>query len=72
MEEYTPESYETIETSAPSAKKSNTGLIIAIIVVVLLLCCCCIVLLALGWSYGDQIIEALEQMGRVMPSLLVG
>lgn len=38
-------------------KKKNTGLIIGIVVVVLLCCCCAT--LALGWQFGDQIIQAL-------------
>ncbi|HEC33290.1 MAG TPA: hypothetical protein ENI37_01065 [Chloroflexi bacterium] len=70
MEEYTPESYETFET--PPTKKSNTGLIIAIVVVVLLLCCCCASLLVFGWFYGDQILEALNELGRAAPLLLIG
>mgnify|MGYP003536739483 FL=1 len=38
-------------------KKKNTGLIIGIVVAVLLCCCCAT--LALGWQFGDQIIQAL-------------
>lgn len=64
------QSYETFE--APVQKKSNRGLIIAIIVIAVLLCCCCVALLAFGWFYGDQILETLKQMGRVMPALPIG
>ncbi len=46
---------------APAPKKSNTGLIIAIIVVVL--CCCCLLVVAVGWIYGDQILQQLQQQG---------
>jgi flagellar basal body-associated protein FliL len=38
-------------------KKNNTGIIIAVVVVVLL-CCCCITI-ALGWQFGDQIMQAI-------------
>ncbi len=42
----------------PEAPKSNKTLII-VVVVVLVLCCCCLAIGALGWTFGDQIIEAL-------------
>jgi hypothetical protein len=39
-------------------QKNNTPLIIGIVVVVLL-CCCCIVG-ALGWQYGDLIMQEMN------------
>ncbi len=49
----------TPELITPEAPKSNKMLIIAV-VVVLLLCCCCIAIGALGWTFGDAIIESLD------------
>ncbi len=48
----------TSEPMPVEPKKTNKTLIIAV-VVVLVLCCCCLVIGGLGWSFGDQIIEAL-------------
>ena len=42
----------------PQDPKSNKTIII-VVVVVLVLCCCCLAIGALGWTFGDQIIEAL-------------
>lgn len=42
----------------PEAPKSNKTIII-VVVVVLVLCCCCLAVGALGWTFGDAIIEAL-------------
>ena len=39
-------------------KKNNRTLII-IIAVVAVLCCCCVVIGALGWQFGDQIMNSL-------------
>jgi hypothetical protein len=39
-------------------KKNRTGLIIAIVVAVL--CCCCLVVVAVGWNFGDQLMELLR------------
>ena len=39
-------------------KKNNRTLII-IIAVVVVLCCCCVVIGALGWQFGDQIMNQL-------------
>ncbi len=41
----------------PEAPKSNKTIII-VVAVVLVLCCCCLAIGALGWTFGDQIIEA--------------
>jgi len=48
----------TSEPMTAEPKKTNKTLIIAV-VVVLVLCCCCVAIGALGWTFGDQIIEAL-------------
>ncbi len=45
--------------SPDAPKKNNTPIIIAVVVVVLL-CCCCITL-ALGWQFGDVIVQAIGQ-----------
>lgn len=45
----------------PEPKKSNTTLIIIIVVVVILLCCCCAAGIAL-WQYGDQILNAINNL----------
>jgi len=39
-------------------KKNNKTLIIVIAVVVVL-CCCCAAFVALGWTFGDQIMNSL-------------
>ena len=39
-------------------KKSNKTLIIVIVVLVVL-CCCCIAIGALGWQFGDQVMNML-------------
>lgn len=67
MEPYIPESYPPVE--APPEKKRNTGLIIAIVVIVLLVCCCCAALVAVGWFYGDQI---MQMIGHNLPVRLGG
>ncbi len=46
------------EPMTPEAPKSNKTLIIAV-AVVLVLCCYCVAIVALGWTFGDQIIEGL-------------
>jgi hypothetical protein len=51
---------ETAPAGEPKSKKT-TWIIIAIIIV--LLCCCCIAIVVLGYTYGDQIIEQLGEMG---------
>lgn len=59
--------------SAPSfeePKKNNTPLIIGIIVAVIL-CCCCIAAGFIAWTYGDQIIDALDLALHVGPQLLL-
>lgn len=43
----------------PETPKSNKTIIIAV-VVVLVLCCCCLAIGALGWTFGDAVIEAME------------
>ena len=46
---------------------SNKTLIIVLVVVALLLLCCCCVALVLAWNYGDAFVNALNDMGAVLP-----
>lgn len=51
----------TFETLTPETPpKNNKNIIIAVVAALLILCCCCLVIGVLGWTYGDQIIEALS------------
>lgn len=49
----------TSETIVPESPQKNKALIIAVIVA-LVLCCCCLVVVALGWTFGDAIVEMLD------------
>ena len=55
-------------SEAPNNNKKT--IIIVVVVVVLLLCCCCGILGAVAWSYGDQIMEGLGDLGRALPAVL--
>lgn len=48
-------------TPEPPKKKSNTGLIIGV-VVVLLLCCCCLITIGLAWTFGDTIMNMMQDV----------
>ncbi len=49
-----------VVTGQPEPKKSNVGIIIAVVAVVL--CCCCVIFLGLGYAFGDQVMEAIQQV----------
>lgn len=58
------------QMNAP-AGGGNRNMIIAIVVGVVLLCCCCSIV-ALGWFYGDTIMEAFgTPSARLVPMLLM-
>jgi hypothetical protein len=38
---------------------------IIIIVVLVLLCCCCVSVLGLAWTFGDQLLQMINQMGSL-------
>ncbi len=48
---------------APEKKSNKTLIIILVIAAVLLLCCCCVIVGALGWTYGDQL---MQEIGAVI------
>ena len=47
----------TPPTAQPQKPKSNTLLIVIIVLVVV--CCLCACVSALGWQYGDSVLQAL-------------
>ena len=47
---------ESYSSPAPQAPKKNNTVIIVVVVAVIL-CCCCIAVLAIGYQYGDQILQ---------------
>jgi hypothetical protein len=49
---------EPISETPAEAPKSNRNMIIGV-VVALVLCCCCVIFIALGWTFGDQILQSL-------------
>lgn len=50
----------TSETLTPETPKNNSKtIIIAVVAALLIVCCCCLAISVLGWTFGDQIIEAL-------------
>lgn len=45
----------------PEEPKSNKKtIIIAVVAALVILCCCCLAITIFGWTFGDQIIEALS------------
>jgi hypothetical protein len=45
------------EYPPPEPKKNRTLIIVAVVVAVL--CCCWVGVLAIGWNFGDQLIQSL-------------
>jgi hypothetical protein len=56
--------FEPINAAPAPEKKTNTTMII-IIVVLVLLCCCCVSVLGLAWTFGDQLLQMINQMGSL-------
>lgn len=49
----------------PEQKSNKTLIIILVAVAVALLCCCCVAVGYFGWTYGDQILEQLNQLSQL-------
>ncbi len=58
-----------MDSGTPSpAPANNQRNIIIVVVVLVLLCCCCSAIGAVGWLYGDQLVEV---FGRLAPTVLL-
>jgi len=51
---------EVIPGQIEEPKKSKTGIIIGIVAAVL--CCCCVIFIGLAFAFGDQVMQAIQQV----------